>query len=135
MLWTLFLNNCVLAQSPEYDGNCLTQRIDFTDPARTFAMDGLPMMRDIKELDTSRYDATIDYGTKLVKHLPLGGLQLTIQKSENPDRNPDAARVSTTRFIRYGKVRYYTMLIKCGNESPYHSWYRFNLYFNGTEPS
>lgn len=95
--------SAVLAGDPRYDGNCLTQRINFTDPSRTFALDGMDAMRDISELDTSRYDMTIDYFTKQVRHLPGGGVELTISDNGGVG-NPDAPRMSTTRFMLYGKV-------------------------------
>lgn len=102
----LFTIGLALAQNmtgPEYVGNCLTQRIDFTDRSRLFALDGLDAMRNIPDLDVSRYDATIDYGTQLVKVLPQGGIELTI-KENDPSKNPDAPRISTTRFMLYGKI-------------------------------
>lgn len=90
-------------------GNCLTQRIDFTDPSRfpqltrVFALDGIQSNRDITELDTSRYDFTIDYFSNQVRLMQGGGVNLTI--SDNPrTENPDAPRLSTTRFMLYGKV-------------------------------
>jgi beta-glucanase (GH16 family) len=89
---------------PEFVGNCLTQRIDFTDPSRIFLMDGLPSLTDIKELDTARYDMTIDYHSDKVSLSGNGGVVLTAQNSADPQRlNVLAPRMSTTRFIRYGK--------------------------------
>lgn len=89
---------------PEFVGNCLTQKIDFTDPSRIFAMDGLPSLTDIKELDTARYDFTIDYETDKVELSGAGGVTLRLQNSADPKNiNALAPRMSTTRFIRYGK--------------------------------
>jgi Glycosyl hydrolases family 16 len=89
---------------PEFVGNCLTQKIDFTDPSRIFAMDGLPSLTDIKELDTARYDMTIDYHSDLVSVSGNGGVVFTAKNSADPQKlNALAPRMSTTRFIRYGK--------------------------------
>lgn len=90
----------------EYQGNCLTQRLDFKDPSRIFALDGIDAMRNIKELDTARYDFTIDYFKKQVKLLP-DGVQLSISKPTDPTKNPDAPRLSTTRFLLRGKISAY----------------------------
>ena len=70
-------------------------------------MDGMDVMRDITDLDTGRYDMTIDYYKNQVKFLPGGGIELTLTPSRDPNRNPDAPRLSTTRFMLYGKIEAY----------------------------
>jgi beta-glucanase (GH16 family) len=91
----------------EYQGNCLTQRLDFKDPSRIFALDGMDAMRNIKELDTARYDFTIDYFKNQVKMMPEGGVELSISKPADATKNPDAPRLSTTRFMLRGKISAY----------------------------
>jgi beta-glucanase (GH16 family) len=61
-------------------------------------------MNHIKELDNGRYDMTIDYFTKQVKFNRTGGVELTISQAQNANSNPDAPRLSTTRFLLYGRV-------------------------------
>lgn len=89
------------------EGNCISQTINFTDSRRIFSMDGLPTLIDIKDLDTARYDATIDYYSNLVSFIPDGGLRVAITKPNQGEIYPAAARVSTTRFIKYGRVSLY----------------------------
>jgi hypothetical protein len=103
MLFATYLATSVAA-NPDYIGNCLTQRINFTDPSRTFALDGLPSMNFIRNLDVSRYDMTIDYHTDLVRLVAGGGVELTIRESTSPTTNPYAPRMSTTRLMLYGRV-------------------------------
>ena len=91
----------------QYRGSCLSQRINFNDTERFFAMDGIDVMRDITDLDTGRYDMTIDYFKDQVKFLPGGGIELSLTPSKDPNRNPDAPRLSTTRFMLYGKIEAY----------------------------
>ena len=78
-------------------GNCVTGRIDF-DPLRTFALgaDG-----KIPNLDVSKYDFTIDYGSTNVKAIDPFGADLALTKGGNFG---DGVRISTTRYILYGKL-------------------------------
>lgn len=92
---------------PEYVGNCLTQKIDFTDKSRIFSMNGLASMRNIAELDTARYDMTIDYYTNQVKLPGTGGVELIITANPNSSMVALSPRMSTTRFMRYGKFSAY----------------------------
>jgi hypothetical protein len=101
---SLILFSSFVLADPNLLGNCLTQRIDFRDRTRIFALDGLPSMEYIKNLDVSRYDMTIDYHTDLVRQLSGGGVALTIKESSDPNRNPDAPRISSTRLMLYGKI-------------------------------
>ena len=96
------------------DGNCVSHTINFTNPQRIFSMDGLPTLVDIKELDSSRYDATIDYYSELVTFIPGGGMRIALNKPTDLQNYPPAGRMSTTRFIKYGRV---SLLLKAPNLS------------------
>ncbi len=86
------------------EGNCLTQRIDFSDPNRFFFMNDLPIpIKDIKEVDVSRYDMTVDYTVPGQKAINGGKGYLHIAKKP-AGGNPQGTRLSTTRFLKYGKV-------------------------------
>ncbi|KAJ3270359.1 hypothetical protein HDV01_007884 [Terramyces sp. JEL0728] len=105
--FSLILLSLVAAQNstnsndPQYTGSCLTTKYNITDMSRIFGLENIPALANIKGLDVGRYDFTVDYNTHLV-NVTSEGLQLTIQK--NGDDNPSAPRVSTTRFIHYGKI-------------------------------
>lgn len=89
----------------EYLGNCLTQKHDFSDKQRIFQLGGLDAYRDIKELDSGRYDFTIDYHENLVSYPGPTGIELSIVPPSDPNADSfDAPRVSTTRYMRYGKI-------------------------------
>ena len=69
-------------------------------------MDNLPATGNIDGLDISRYDWTIDYNARLVTP-NRNGVEVKVQKYK--DENPSSARVSSTRFMKYGKVSVYLM--------------------------
>ncbi|KAJ3252009.1 hypothetical protein HK103_001884 [Boothiomyces macroporosus] len=89
------------SDDPRYTGSCLSTKYNLTDMSRIFGLENIPALANIPGLDVGRYDFTVDYNTHLV-NVTSEGLQLTIQK--NGDQNPSAPRVSTTRFIHYGKI-------------------------------
>lgn len=88
---------------PEYVGNCVTKKIDLKDKTRFFSMNGRPSLINIPNLDPNQYDMTIDYGDTQVKSTSTG-LELVIT---NTNTGPIAPRMSTTRFMRYGKFSAY----------------------------
>jgi hypothetical protein len=110
----LILSRIVLAQTVyplppldgnEYLGNCLTQKLDFNDKQRIFEMTGMETNRDILELDTGRYDFTIDYQANHVSYPGKTGIELSIVPPTDPNSASfDAPRLSTTRYMRYGKI-------------------------------
>ncbi|KAJ3251565.1 hypothetical protein HK103_002244 [Boothiomyces macroporosus] len=91
------------ATSPEYIGNCLSQTIDFSDTSRIFDMGGLPTLTDIKGLDVSRYDMTMDYNSQNIKIIPGSGVRLDLTPNK-AGGDPVGTRMSSTRFMQYGKV-------------------------------
>ncbi|KAJ3303816.1 hypothetical protein HDV03_003488 [Kappamyces sp. JEL0829] len=89
---------------PSLLGNCLTQKIDFTDPSRIFSLDGLnrPDWDFSDKIDISRYDMTVDYYKNQVQMSGKGGVSLKISANPDPKQNALAPRLSTTRFMRGG---------------------------------
>ena len=106
-VWVLLPLISIVRGDASVSGNCLSQKIYFNNSRRIFLLDGTPSLLDIKELDPSRYDATIDYHADLVNYLPGGGLSIMLQRPTSGQKYPPAGRVSTTRFIKHGKVSLY----------------------------
>jgi hypothetical protein len=95
--------NAQARDRPEWVGNCLSQTVYFNDTKRIFALDGINSNRFIDELDPGRYDYTIDYFTDQVSFpADKAGVQLRISDGGKP--NPDAPRMSSTRYMQYGRV-------------------------------
>jgi beta-glucanase (GH16 family) len=91
---------------PAYTGNCLTQKIDFTEVNRIYNLNGMARMDwdYSSQLDIGRYDMTIDYFSSQVQMTGKGGVTLKITANPDSTKNALAPRLSTTRFMRYGKV-------------------------------
>ncbi|KAI8908420.1 concanavalin A-like lectin/glucanase domain-containing protein [Gorgonomyces haynaldii] len=85
----------VAAQS-NVTGNCVTGRLDF-DPLRTFAAGATK-----PQLDVSKYDFTIDYGSSNVVFNNKSGVDVVLRK--NAQNTGDGARISTTRYVLYGRI-------------------------------
>jgi hypothetical protein len=74
---------------------CQSGRINF-DPTRMYALGGAQ-----EQLDVSRYDMTIDYGSTHVRQLPTGGISVALIKAGN---SGIGARLSTTRYLQYARI-------------------------------
>ncbi|KAJ3275728.1 hypothetical protein HDV01_007195 [Terramyces sp. JEL0728] len=62
-----------------------------------------PTMTDIKGLDVSRYDMTIDYNPQNVHLIPGEGARLDITPNA-AGADPIGTRMSSTRFMQYGRI-------------------------------
>ncbi|KAJ3322147.1 hypothetical protein HDV06_003598 [Boothiomyces sp. JEL0866] len=99
----IFAQTADTSAAPQYVGNCISQTVDFSDPSRIFDMGGLPTLTDIKGLDISRYDMTMDYNSQNIKLIPGTGVRLDLTPN-SAGGDPIGTRMSSTRFMQYGRV-------------------------------
>lgn len=77
------------------------------DQSRIFNLANLPIpIKDLSDqIDTSRYDLTLDYGN--LSFSSAGASMLIRENSASPKTDPLGTRISTTRFMKYGRVTAY----------------------------
>ncbi|KAI9202133.1 concanavalin A-like lectin/glucanase domain-containing protein [Polychytrium aggregatum] len=89
---------------PSVVGNCVSARHNFTDRSRVAAPAASDRRGAPPLIDYTVYDWTIDFAKDLVTFGANGGVLLSVMPKDSLNPNGASSRLSTTRYMLYGKV-------------------------------